>query len=709
MAKKDPARAEEIREFIRKWDNHWKVNKTNYHEMTEFILGEQWMEKEARLFEDYKKVPLTVNKLAVQANHMLGEQRQNTPNLQIDPRNDVPVQTAEVRSALVQDISFNSHAKVVYETAGEQAICGGFGAYRFGTEYEDDDSFLQYIIMASFKDPTKCYWDVGAESPCKTDGLGSGYRVQMSRKAFRQKYSAAVEKDIGSATTDVSDEDDIMMTYSDETTITLIYHYDRVAEKDTLYELSNGAAVRGAEFKMLEKVKIDGKKVLMYEGEPVMVTRKRPLTIYKIKHSVWGGDYELESSDFPSKQLPILFVDQHSYWNNKGKQITRSFFKDAKDSQRYLNFIRTQSGYLLKISRYDQFIASKQNVRSPDTAAAWRDPQTVKGALLYDESPNGNKPEQLRPPELSQSLELQYESASQDLQVVTGLFDTQMGKQGNEISGDAIDARVKRGQFNTEIPFNNLNRAIAVGGEIINEMIPFVYDTERMMRLEMKDTGLTPITLNKPMDDYGLETENDMTTGKYKIRLVPGASKESQKTENLQSMDQVLSKNPAAFQAIGDLYAENLPMANSLEMRNRLRAMIDPAIIDAGKTGKPLPPKQPEQDPMVAIKAQEVQNKMLQAQMDAQIKAHQLQLDEQKLMMESHAAGVDYAGKLQELKIKEKENETALHEKLLRYQAEMARIEADKHMGHSNNIQKILTHQPNHFKAEKEKTNEPTK
>lgn len=707
MARKDPKRAEEVREYKRKWDNHWRTNILNYHEMTQFIMGEQWQEKEARIFEDYKKVPLTDNRLAPQMNHLLGEQRQNTPDLQIDPADDVPEPVAEVRGALVKDISLSSHAKVIYQNAFEQACVGGFSGFCSGTEYDNDDTFVQHITKFGFLDPTKCFWDIGAQSPCKTDGMQAGFTTTMSRKKFRSRWSRKIEKDIGSSTTDVSETDDIMMTFSDETTITVIDLYERITEKDTLYQLSNDQTVRSKEYSKLKKIKIDGKMMLVHNEEPVTIMNQRDLMIYSVEHSKWAGDYELERTDFPSEQLPLIFVDQHSYRDRKGKQITRSFFKDAKDSQRLLNYIRTQVAYLIKISRFDQFIASKQNVRSADTQQAWRDPQTVKGALFYDESPNGNKPEQLRPPEISQSLIIIAEGAINSIQATTGMFDSQMGEQGNEISKIAIDARTKAGSYNTYLPFDALNRAIAVDGEITNEMIPKVYDTKRTMHLEMKDTGRRKVTLNNPMDEYGLETENDMTQGNFKIRLVPGASQESQKTENLQSMDMVLSKQPEAFGAISDLYVENLPMANSIEMRNRLRATIPPEIIEAGKTGKPIPQKPQQQDPMIAIKQADLQHKMMQTQMDAQAKAHELQLSEQKLLMESHNKGVDYAAKLHELEIKKQENDAKLHEKMLTYQAEMARINADVHLGHSDNIQRILTHQPNHFKAESPKKDKP--
>ena len=703
MPKRNAKKAEEVRQKAQKWKDHWKKNTAHYHEMTQFILGEQWKEEEAKLFEDYKKMPLTVNKIAPQVNHMLGEQRQNTPNLKIDPSDDVEEQTAEVRSALVKDISLNSHARVIYQTVFEQFVIGGFSAYRLFTEYEDDDTFNQYIGMASFKDPTKCFWDVSADSPCKTDGMYAGFSYVISRKKFAALYGKELEAKIKTTTSDSLETDDAPMQISDQYSITIFEIYERKSKMQTLYELSNGNAYKSDKLKELEKIEIEGKEILLDEGEAVTVVRTREYPEYKVVHSKWAGDYELEKADFPSKQLPVIFADQKSFWDKNGKQITRSFFKDAKDSQRFLNYLRTQTAYLIKVSRYDQFLVSKNNVRGNDTQAMWRDPATQQGGLWYDESPSGAKPEQLRPPELPQSMQMQYEVASQDIQVTTGLFDTQMGKAGNEISGDAIDARTERGSYNTYVAFDSLNRVIAVGGEIINEMIPSVYDTERLMNLEMKDTGQTKVSINKPMDEYGLQTQNDMSKGKYKIRLVPGASYEHQKIENLKSMDLVFSKNPETFGMVADLYAENLPMSNNIEMRNRLRTIVPPEIIEAGKTGKPLPPKPPQQDPMIAIKQMELQHKMMQTQLEAQAKAHELQLAEQKLMMESHSKGVDTAAKMQELQMKQQQNEATLHERMLSYQAEMARINADIHLGHSSNIKDILTHQPNHFKAEKEK------
>ena len=705
-ARKDIKKSQKIRSWITRWDNQNKYNNTHYHEMTQFIKGEQWKEDEAKLFETYKKIPLTVNKIRPLSNHMIGEQRKNTPNLQILPTKNVDERTASIREALIKEISLNSRARVVYQNAFGQQVNGGFSAALVHTEYDNDYNFDQNIVIRGFRDPTKCFWDLGAESPCKTDGLFCGYRTTMTRERFRQRWGLEVEKKIGYTSTDVTETDSFPMTYSDQDSITVIDLFERKSKLRTLVQLSNGESIRKDKMDELEKLEVDGTEILLFEGEPVTVYREREFEEYTVEHSIWAGDYELEKTPFHSKQLPMPFIDQDSYYDKNGKQITGSFFKDARDTQRYINYLRTQTAYLIKISRYDQYIASKQNVKSPDTAAIWRDPATVQGALLYDESPNGNRPEQQRPPELSQSLMMQYDGATADLQMTTGMYNTQIGDEGNEISRVAIDARVRRGSNNTYIPRDNLNRAIWVIGEIIDEMIPHVYDSERLMKLDLKDTGKEDVVLNEQVDDYGTLIENDMSQGAYKIRLVPGPSIEDQNMENIEAMNEVLGKAPQTFGLIADLYAENLPMTNNIEMRNRLRTLVPPEILEAGKTGKPLPPKEPEQDPMIMLKQQELQLKaqklqleMQESQMRALEKAQEIQLEEQKLMMQSHQDGVEFNKHIQELELKKQETAAKLKEQEMRFSAEMKRIEADLHLNHTQNVVKILTHQPNHFKA----------
>jgi len=692
---KDIELTRKIRQRIKKWDDDWRFNKDQYHEFVSFTMGSQWTEDESKLFIDYKKIPLSFNKLAPLINHLLGEQRQNTPNLQVVPDKGVDTETAAVRESLIKDISLNSSAKVVYQNAFQQAAIGGFGAYLIDTEYESergDNAFNLVIVLRPTKDPTWCYWDVSSRSPCKTDGMFAGHRIRMSRKMFASLYGEDVEKQIGSeANYDEGSATGWIFSTDDE--ITIIEDFEREYETSMMYQLSNGRIIDNKAYRDLERIEVEGKKYLVDNDEFVTVHNKRETHKYKIKRRKVAGDFLLEETDFPSEQLPIIFVDQNSYIDKSGKQICRPFIKDAKDAQRYINYLGTQSAYLMRVTRYDQFLVSKQNVRSPDTQVIWRDPATAQGGLIYDESPNGNVPQQLRPQELPASLINQYQRALADIEQCTGMYGTQMGEQGNEVSGNAIDARTKRGHYNTFVPFDSLNRAIACGGQIIDEMIPHVYDSEREMMLNMTDTGMTKVTLNQQMDEYGSQIKNDMKEGSYQIRLLPGPSFEGQKQENLESIQTVLQANPQLFSLVADLYVDNLPMANNIEMRNRLRTIVPPEIIEAGKTGKPIPPKPQQPPPELMMKMQELEMKQKEQMMNAQFKMKELELKEKQLELEGIKTGNDISVAMAKIQGEKLQAAAQLQEQELRYQAETERTQSDQAIAHAENLVKILTHQ----------------
>lgn len=698
MPKRDPELCGDIRDRIDKWQKYWTLNRSLYYEWIDFVMGDQWREDESKLFERYNKIPLSFNKLGVLMNHLLGDQIQNTPNLVIQPDETVPVQTAEVRSALIRSINLNSDTKTIFQKAYGQSIVGGFGAFRIGKDYLNDKSFEQEILFYDFNDPNCCYWDISARHPCKVDGMYAGFWTRVSRERFRDRWGRDIESQI--ATTSITE--DSTMAFADDDSVTQVDDFQREGTKTTIHKLSDGSVLDSDDLKKIEKRVISKKKYLIINDQPVTVIDKREVVKYRVVHRQVAGDFILEETDFPSQQLPVIYLDQHSYYTKQGQQITRSFFKDVKDAQKYLNYLATQSAYIMKVSRYDQFIAPRKAIQAPDTQQIWRDPSVIQGALYYDETPSGERPEQLKPPELSQSLSLQYERTLIDIQSGTGLYNTQLGEQGNEVSGTAIEARNQRGNKNTQIPRSALNVAIATAGEIVNEMIPHVYDTERTLVLPMPDSESKNVTINKPADPYGMQIENDMTQGRYKIRLKPGPSYEGEKQEALQSLQLVLQADASGqvFPMIADLYAENLPLDNNLELRNRLRTLVPPEIIEAGKTGKPLPPKQPQPDPnmmLVQLKQQEIQQKAQQAQMDAQMKMKDLELKQAELQRKAIETHQDMTMAFEKLEADKQQEAARLQEALLRYQAEGERIGADLQMNHSQNLIKILTHNPKHY------------
>lgn len=695
--RKDPERCVEIRDRKDKWDKYWTINRSLYYEWIDFILGDQWREDESKLFERYNKIPLMMNKLGVLFNHLLGEQIQNTPSLQVSPdEENLPPELVDIRAALIKDISFNSDAKTIYQTAYGQSVIGGFSAIRVDTRYKNKRSFDQEIYIDGFEDPTRCYWDLSAKHICKIDGMYCGYATRVSRKSVRDNYGEQIERQIGST----SNTEDSTIAFADDDSITYIDDYEKIGKRVKIRKLSDGSIVDEEEFEALEKIKMDGKrsKILMKNGMPVTIIQEKEEVIYSIKHTRIAGDFIFEENDFPIVEgdiLPVLFLDQKSYYSKQGQQITRSFFKDVKDAQKFLNYLATQIAYLVKISRYDQFIMPRKCAASPDAQQQWRDPSVVRGALYYDETPSGLKPEQLRPPELSQTLTQQYERTLMDIQSGTGMYNTQLGEVGNEVSGAAIDKRSERGSKNTQIPRRSLDILIATLGDLFNDMIPKVYDTERTLVLNTPRSSEERVTINKQNDQYGLDIENDMTKGNFKIRLKSGPSYEGQKEEALNSFQLVLQadKSGQVFPMIADLYAENLPLDNNIEIRNRLRTMVPPQIIEAGKTGKSVQQQpqgpSPEQQMIemeMKMKMEELEHKKEKVQMEFMIDQQKLELEKAELQRKAIESHQDMSIQWKELESKEREHLLKFQELNRKYETEMKKAEIDS----SHKIHKMI-------------------
>jgi hypothetical protein len=738
MAKKAEKAAQQARLAVEKWREYFNYNIDQYNRMYQFVMGRQWeKDEEDMLIKTFNKIPLQFNKLATLVNTLLGEQQQNTPQIEVNPKDNCDEETAQLRTTVTKDIMLDTDAKTIYQRAGHQAFVGGFGAFIVDTDYEYERGFDQKIVYRAVKDATRCYWDISSEHENKIDGMRSGYISRMSRKKFRQIYGKDIESKVGDVHGVVASQEEIALavqpiqggssdpfTWYDQDSITIIDDYSRKYVNDTLYKLSNGkellqkelddliasskehiAQMREKESQqemmmdemssseqfmgippqpnMMTEVPIkeeweDVERMTLYDnGEPVRIEMSRPYKRSQIMHRKFAGDYELEKSEFPSEDLPVIFVDQNSFYDKAGKQVCRPFVIDAVDAQRYLNYLGTQCAYILKISRYDQFIGSKKNAQSLDTQQQWKDPNNIKGMLTYDESPSGAKPEQLRPPELSASLQAQYERAVNDMYTSTGLYPSRMGQEGNEVSGKAIDARTRQGSYSTFVAFNSINRAITAGGTIVNQMIPRVYDTERVLNLMTPDKGRQNITVNQT-DAYG-NIKNDLKKGTFEVKLQAGPSYEGQKAEALQSLNMVLQANPQLLNIFADLYAENLPLINTIEIKNRLKTIVPPEILEAGKTGEMPQPGQAKPDP-----------EQQRAMAEAQYKQQQIELKKQELMMQMKEAETRNQMEQMRLELDKLEIAAKLEEQKLRYMAEMDRTHSDNAISHADNITKLL-------------------
>jgi hypothetical protein len=182
--------------------------------------------------------------------------------------------------------------------------------------------------------------------------------------------------------------------------------------------------------------------------------------------------------------------------------------------------------------------------------------------------------------------------ASDDIKSTTGQYDSSLGATSNERSGKAILAREKQGDVGTYHYVDNLGRAVRYITRQIIDLIPKIYDTERVARIigedgETDHVKINPdqqMAVNPIVDQNGIEIEKiyNPGVGTYDVMVMTGPSYMTKRQEALDSMGQLLQGNPQLWSVAGDLFVKNMDWPGAQEMSKRLAKTIDPKLMEEG-------------------------------------------------------------------------------------------------------------------------------
>jgi hypothetical protein len=215
--------------------------------------------------------------------------------------------------------------------------------------------------------------------------------------------------------------------------------------------------------------------------------------------------------------------------------------------------------------------------------------------------------------------------ASEDMKQTTGIYDASLGAQSNETSGVAIRARQTEAAAANSIYADNLSKAVVHTGDILVSMIPRVYDTQRIIRILGQDGQEKAEIINAMIIENGQEIPvNDLTKGKYAVRISVGPSYQSKKQEASEGMMAFMQAMPQTAPLIADLIASAQDWPDDIheKVAQRLRKALPEGMAEPEDDEGGAPP-----DPM---QAQQVQMQM-QQQQDAMQAQQQMQAAELKL------------------------------------------------------------------------------
>ena len=160
--------------------------------------------------------------------------------------------------------------------------------------------------------------------------------------------------------------------------------------------------------------------------------------------------------------------------------------------------------------------------------------------------------------------------AREDLRAVIGIYDAGLGRPSNETSGKAILARQREGDVGSYLYIDNFARAVRQTGNIINDLIPHVYDTERTIRIMGEDGKIDVMAINKAqgIDPASGDTvfAHDITAGSYDVVATMGPSYTTRREEAKDGMTSFIQAAPQTAPLVLDLIAkaQDWPMADAI-------------------------------------------------------------------------------------------------------------------------------------------------
>jgi hypothetical protein len=233
--------------------------------------------------------------------------------------------------------------------------------------------------------------------------------------------------------------------------------------------------------------------------------------------------------------------------------------------------------------------------------------------------------------------------ASDEIKAVTGIFDASMGMQGNETSGRAILARQNQGEIATFNYQDNMSKGVQRTYEILLDLIPEIYDTERELRVLGSDGAEDYKKVNEVVltDDKRMVKVNDLSEGKYDVTVTTGPSFSTLRQEAAETYTQFLQQFPELMGVAGDLVMKSMDLPYAEEIAERLQHLLPPQIQQQINADTEVPPEvqqmmaQAEQA-MAAVEERgqmvmEAETALQETQKAASAEAHQVKLNQKEV------------------------------------------------------------------------------
>jgi len=577
---------------------------------------------------------LTINKLPQHVLQVTNDQRQNRPSGKVIPADDkADIEVAEIFNGIVRHIEYISDADVAYDTACDNQVTFGEGYFRIYTEYCDDNSFEQDLRIGRIRDSFSVYMDPTIQDPCGSDAEWCFVCQELTKEDYERQFPdsatlSSLQYGVG---------DGALNAWINQDTVRIAEYFYIQHENKTLNQYhGNISAMAGSkEAKQAEEMGL----------KPI---KTREVDVKTVKWCKTNGFEILEEKDWAGKYIPVIRVIGNEF-EIDGRMYISGIIRNAKDAQRMYNYWASQEAEMLALAPKAPFIGYGGQFEGYEQQ--WKT-ANINNWPYLEVNPDVTDgqggplplPARSQPPMASSGLLQAKMGAADDIKGTTGQYDASLGSQSNETSGRAILAREKQGDTGTYHFVDNLARAIRYSTRQLVDMIPKIYDTQRIARIIGIDgeTDQAMIDPTQPMPVRKIVDQQTGATikkiynpsvGKYDVVSTTAPSYMTKRQESLDAMSRLLQGNPNLWAVAGDLFIKNMDWPGAQEMSQRFAKTIDPKLLNESDASPELAQAQQQMQAMgkemdqmhmmlqnvsKSMEAQDLQVK----QFDSQVKAY---------------------------------------------------------------------------------------
>jgi hypothetical protein len=211
------------------------------------------------------------------------------------------------------------------------------------------------------------------------------------------------------------------------------------------------------------------------------------LIVSKVKYCKINGYEILEERDWAGKYIPVVRIVGNEF-EVDGRLYVSGLVRNAKDAQRMYNYWVSQEAEMLALAPKAPFIGYGGQFEGYENQ--WKTANTTNWPYL-EVNPDVTDgqgavlplPARAQPPMASSGLLQAKAGASEDIKASTGQYNASLGMGSNERSGKAILARQREGDVGTYHYGDNLARGVRTCVRQLVDLIPKIYDTQRVARI----------------------------------------------------------------------------------------------------------------------------------------------------------------------------------------------------------------------------------